>query len=187
MCPISKSYLLGTVLNILYSCFCSSLVKIRHEAADLDARETAFKAKEQQKIQQELKAVKTEIESIVQQFENQLRSADADQFNSLLKKSESAIASIVEAHHPVRENSISGDFYIPQLGEQVQVDVLGNKLATVVEAPGDDEMVLVQYGKIRVRVNIRNIKALANNDSNGRRASVPSSKRQVQGVKYFWT
>lgn len=138
--------------------------------------------KERQQIQQELKAVKMKIDSIVQPFENQLKTADANEFNSFLKKAELAIGSLVEAHQPRKDilfNQTGSSFYIPQPGEQVQVDVLGNKLVTVVEAPGEDEMVLVQYGKVRVRVNIRNVKPLTKRDTGAKRASVPNSKWQV--------
>lgn len=138
--------------------------------------------KERQQIQQELKAVKMKIDSIVQQFENQLKTADANEFNSFLKKAELAIGSLVEAHQPRKDilfNQTGSSFYIPQPGEQVKVDVLGNKLVTVVEAPGEDEMVLVQYGKVRVRVNIRNVKPLTKRDTGAKRASIPNSKWQV--------
>lgn len=137
--------------------------------------------KERQQIQQELRAVKMEIHCIVQQFENQLKTADANEFNSFLKKAELAIGSLVEAHQSRKDllfNQTGSSFYIPQPGEQVQVDVLGKKLATVVEVPVEDDMVLVQYGKVRVRVNICNIRPLTKCDSGAKRASVPNTKRQ---------
>ncbi|CAK9181793.1 unnamed protein product [Ilex paraguariensis] len=75
--------------------------------------------------------------------------------------------------------------YIPQLGEQVYVKALGNKLATVVEAPGDDDAVLVQYGKIRVRVNISSLRAISNSERNAASSNVPQLKRQAQGSRNF--
>lgn len=157
-------------------------MKIRDEAEDLGGRVVALKAKDTKQVQREIKAVKSQIETVVQEFEKKLRTTGADQFNLLLKKSESAIASIVEAHRPtdilsVRETN--GIPYTPKLGEKIHVTGLGNKLATVVEAPGDDDTVLVQYGKIRVRVNISSTRALPVSDSNAARHSVPSMKKQV--------
>lgn len=146
-----------------------SPVKIQDEAEDLDRHVTALMAKETQQVQQELRAAKSQIETVVQEFENLLRTANPEQFNSLIRKSESAIASIVEAHCP--GDSLPGSetvisSYTPQFGEQVHVKGLGDKLATVVEAPGDDETILVQYGKVRVRVKKSDIRAIPSNKSN---------------------
>lgn len=137
-------------------------LEIQDEAEDLDRREKALKAKETQRVLQELKAAKFQIETLVREFENQLKTASADQFTSLIRKSESAIASIVEAHCPADSSSVTeADVsYTPQFGEQVHVKGLGDKLATVVEVPEDDETVLVQYGKIRVRVKKSNIRPI---------------------------
>ncbi|XP_075502977.1 uncharacterized protein LOC142540589 isoform X2 [Primulina tabacum] len=153
--------------------------EILEEAGDLDHREAALKAKETQQIQKELKIVKTEIDSVVQQFENELTTTTPDQFNSLLKKSESAIASIVQDYQ-ISENFPADrtSFHFPEIGEQVRVKGLGIKLATVVEAPANDDTVLVQYGKIRARVNLGSITALK--DVDGALASAPRSKRQGQ-------
>lgn len=63
-------------------------------------REAALKLKETQQIRHELEVVKTEIDAIVQELEEQLKSTDSNDFSILLKKSESAIASIVQAHRP---------------------------------------------------------------------------------------
>lgn len=138
-------------------------MKIRDEAEDLDGREAALMTTETQKVQQETKAAKSQMEAVLQEFENQLRTTGVDQVASLVNESESAIASIVEAHCPsdifsIRE--VGDSSYAPQIGDQVRVEGLGNKLATVIEAPGDDASVLVQYGKIRVRVNRSGITAL---------------------------
>ncbi|XP_022845638.1 uncharacterized protein LOC111368558 isoform X2 [Olea europaea var. sylvestris] len=158
----------------------SDVMKIYHEilneAEDLDGREAALKAKETQQIQQELEVVKTEIDAIVEEFGNQLRTTSRDQFNSLLKVSESTIASIVEALRPSNDVEVEGSFHTPQLGEQVLVKGLGSKLATVVEAPADDNTVLVQYGKIRVRANTSSIKAPS--DGKDAMSLVPLSRRK---------
>lgn len=153
--------------------------EILEEADDLDQREAALKAKETQQIQKELKIVKTEIDGVVQQFENELTTTTPDQFNSLLKKSESAIASIVQTYQ-ISENFIADrkSFHIPEIGEQVRVKGLGIKLATVIEEPANDDTVLVQYGKIRARVNLGSISALK--DVDGALASTQRSKRQGQ-------
>lgn len=121
--------------------------------------------------------MKTEIDAIVEEFGNQLRTTSRDQFNSLLKESESTIASIVEALQPSNDVEVEGSFHTPQLGEQVLVKGLGSKLATVVEAPADDNTVLVQYGKIRVRANTSSIKAPS--DGKDAMSLVPLSRRKA--------
>ncbi|KAF8391357.1 hypothetical protein HHK36_023661 [Tetracentron sinense] len=157
--------------------------EIQDEAEDLDRREAALKAKETQQIQRELKAAKSQIDAVVNNFENQLKSANADQYNLLIRESEAAIASIVEVHHPsdsLSANERDRSPYIPQLGEQVHVKGFGDKLATLVEAPGDDGTVLLQYGKMRVRLNLRNIEAIPSERNADATSSVPRSKRLGQ-------
>ncbi|GLU23022.1 hypothetical protein SLE2022_390560 [Rubroshorea leprosula] len=138
--------------------------EIEDEAKDLDKREIALREKESQKLEQELNAAKLQIDNVIMEFENQLRTAPYNEFNSLIRKSESAISSIVRAHNPHDGFSLSKSNtsnYQPHSGEQVHVKGLGNKLATVVEALGeDDDTVLVQYGKVRIRVKKDNIRAI---------------------------
>ncbi|XP_070051692.1 uncharacterized protein LOC107818810 isoform X3 [Nicotiana tabacum] len=156
--------------------------EINKEAQDLEGREEAIKAKETHEIQQEVRTVKNEIHTIVEKFESQLRNASADEINPLVKKAESAIASIVEAHQPSKDSlfrEIGQSLYTPQIGEQVYVKAFGNKLATVVEEPGDDDSILVQYGKIRVRVGKRSVRPIPPDASSG--AAV--LKTQVQRIK----
>ncbi|XP_057996697.1 uncharacterized protein LOC110635112 isoform X1 [Hevea brasiliensis] len=156
-----------------------------HEAEDLDRRVIALLKKETKQVQQELKATKSQIEIVVRDFENLLRKATPDQFNSLIKKSESAIASIVEAHCPsdgLHVNEVDVSSYTPQYGEQVYVKRLGSKIATVVEAPGNDETILVQYGKIRVRVKKSDIRAIQGNERSDATNVVPRLKRQGQQI-----
>ncbi|KAL8460418.1 hypothetical protein ACS0TY_032091 [Phlomoides rotata] len=154
--------------------------EIHDEADNLDVREAALKVKETQQIQQELEVVKTEIDTIVQELEEQLRSTDPNDFNILLKKSESAIASIVQAHQHYIDESVdrsATSSHTPQIGEKVLIKGLGNKLATVVEAPGDDNTVLVQYGKITVRLNISSIKSSTDG------SDAPQSRKKGQKTK----
>lgn len=158
--------------------------EIQNEAEDLDRRETALRAKETQQAQQEVKTAKSQLEVVIQEFENGLRTASADQFNSLIRKSEAEIASIVEAHCP-RDAFSVGDTdtksYTPQIGEQVHVKGLGRKLATVVEAPEDDETVLVRHGQIKVRVKKSNIRSIASSERNSATSSVPRIRLKRQG------
>lgn len=161
--------------------------KIQNEANDLERREVILKAKETQQVQKELKAAKSQIETLVQEFENHLQNATVDEFNSLLKKSESAIASVVEAHHAADDYSISDsdtDSFTLQSGEQVFVKGLGDKLATVVEALEDDDTVLVQYGKIKVRVKKSNVRATPGSKRNAA-DSVPVLRKQVH-IPWFY-
>ncbi|KAJ4975318.1 hypothetical protein NE237_000424 [Protea cynaroides] len=154
--------------------------EIQSEAEDLDQRLAALKKKETLQAIYDVKAAKSQIDAVVQNFENQLRSASPDQFNLLIRKSKAAITSIVEAHY--RSNGfaaqgMNNSSYIPQIGEQVRVMSLGDKLATVVEAPGDDGTILVQYGKMRVRVKQINIKAPPSGEIS---SSATRQKRQGQ-------
>ncbi|KAM7263577.1 hypothetical protein ACFE04_001260 [Oxalis oulophora] len=156
--------------------------EIYKEAEDLDGRKTALMAKETRQVEQELEAAKSQIDKVVEDFEKQLTNANPEQFNSLLRKSESAIASIVEAHSMSESFSVAEDdvSYTPQIGEKVLVRDLGNKLATVIEACSKDDMVLVQYGKIRVRVKKSNIGAIRSSRSNPATKPVSVMKKQGQ-------
>ncbi|GAV77925.1 MutS_V domain-containing protein/Smr domain-containing protein [Cephalotus follicularis] len=162
--------------------------EIQDEAEDLDGRGRALMAKETQQVQEELKAAKSQIETVVQEFEKQLNTASTDEYNSLIKKAESAIASIIKAHQPSDSSALSetdGGSYVPKLGEQVHVKGLGDKLATVVEVPGNDETVLVQYGKIKVRVKKSNIRAIRSSKKNVATNSVPYIKRKGRKSQEF--
>lgn len=143
-------------------------MKINNEAQDLDGREAALIAKETRDIQQEVRTVKNEIQTIVQRFESQLRNVSADEINTIVKKAEAAIASIVEAHQPSKDSLVremGQSLYTPQVGEQVYVKAFGNKLATVIEESGDDDTILVQFGKIRVRVGRSSIRPILHDAS----------------------
>ncbi|KAL5575430.1 hypothetical protein UlMin_017129 [Ulmus minor] len=164
--------------------------EIKDEAEDLDSRKTALMAKETLQVQQEVKAAKSQMETVLQEFENKLKTASSDQFNSLIRKSETAIASILEAHCPAYDSSVSErdtNSYTPQVGEQVQLTKLRDKLATVVEAPSDDEAVLVQYGKIKVRVKKRDIRPISISKKNIAASSAPRLKQQVRRSREFQT
>ncbi|XP_065877707.1 uncharacterized protein [Euphorbia lathyris] len=158
--------------------------EIQNEAEDLDKRVEGLMAKETQQVQQELEATKSQIDLVVQNFENQLKKVSPDQFNSLIRKSESAIASIVEAQRPadiLPADEANVNLYTPQSGEKVLVKALGNKVATVVEAPGNEETILVQYGKIRVRVKKSDVRAIEGNKKSSAVNPVPQKK--IQGQK----
>ncbi|WCJ27014.1 Endonuclease MutS2 [Euphorbia peplus] len=157
--------------------------EIQNEAEELDKRVEGLMAKETRQVQQELQATKSQIDFVVQKFENQLRNVSPDQFNSLIRKSESAIAGIVEAQRPadiLPSDEADFNLYTPKLGEQVLVTRLGNKVATVVEAPGNEETILVQYGKIRVRVKKSDIRAIKGNKKSSAANSVLLKKVQRQ-------
>lgn len=134
-----------------------------------------------QQVHQELEAAKSQIDSIVKTFENQLNHASSSQLNSLVKESEAAITTIVEAHrgHLSVQESSSSSTYVPQIGDQVQVRGFGNKLATVVETSGDNGNTLVQFGKMRVLVKKNDMKVIPNSKRNAISSSVLHSKEQV--------
>ncbi|MBA0724152.1 hypothetical protein Golax_020860 [Gossypium laxum] len=155
--------------------------EVRSEAENLEERERALRVKETQKVEQELNAAKSQIETVVQEFENQLQTANSEEFNTLVKKSESAINSILKAHQPGDSFSFTEtdtSSYQPVSGEQVHLKGLGNKLATVVAASEDDDTVLVQYGKIRVRVEKSNVRPISSSQRNNAIISRQSFERQ---------
>nr|KYP76263.1 MutS2 protein [Cajanus cajan] len=153
--------------------------EIQGEAEDLDRREMELMAKETRQVQQELVDAKSQMETVIQKFEKQLKTSARDQLNSLIRESESAIASIIKAHSPADQlNEADHASYTPQIGEQVHVKGLGSKLATVVESPGDDETILVQYGKVKARVKKSNIIAIPSTAKNGVTSSSAHQGRQ---------
>ncbi|KAK7362856.1 hypothetical protein VNO77_04980 [Canavalia gladiata] len=161
------------IMNVYY--------EIQGEAEDLDRREMELMAKETQQVQQELVDAKFQMETVMQKFEKQLKTSGRDQLNSLIRESESAIASIVKAHTPADSlpiNEADQTLYTPQIGEQVHVKGLGGKLATVVESPGDDETIMVQYGKVKVRVKKSSIRAIPSGAKNSVITSSTHQRRQ---------
>ncbi|KAJ0641465.1 putative DNA mismatch repair protein MutS, core [Helianthus annuus] len=154
--------------------------EIKEEANDLPKRETALKAKEAQKTRKEIITVKSQLETIVKEYEAKIATASIDQLNTLLKESESAISSIIEAHCYTEESSATdaeASSLSVKLGDQVIVRELGNKLATIVEPPGTDGTTLVQYGKIRVRANVSGMRAV---QSSSDTAPTPNSQSQIK-------
>ncbi|KAL5730271.1 hypothetical protein ACHQM5_003113 [Ranunculus cassubicifolius] len=162
--------------------------EINGEAEDLDGHEMALKLKEIQEVQQGLKAARMQMDEIITKCESQLKNANPDQFNSLVRKAESSISSIIEAHRPSGAILVSGTHnssYIPQVGEQVIVKGLGGKLANIVEAPGDDGMALVQYGKMKVRVNKNKLNAIKPTPSTKRTTTLSGLKGLAQVSKVY--
>lgn len=163
--------------------------EIKDEAQDLEERERALKERETQRVNRAIRAAKSQFETIIKEFDDHSIIESPEQLNLLIKRAESEIAFIVEDHCPSDDFSVrekeSSYFYSPRLGEQVFVKGLGHKLATVVEAPGGDEPVLVQYGKIKVRVNKSTIKPITKSGRNAETRGEPSSKvqRQVRRMK----
>ncbi|KAG7585800.1 DNA mismatch repair protein MutS C-terminal [Arabidopsis thaliana x Arabidopsis arenosa] len=155
--------------------------ELEHESHDLEKRERALLKKETQKVQEDLNSAKSKMQRLVAEFESQLEIVRADQYNSLILKTEEAVAEIIEACCPLDPDSIEEPYsdYSPQAGEKVLVTGLGDKLGTVVEEPGDDETVLVQHGKIRVRIKKKDIKPLPRSTSSQTSNRSLRSKRQV--------
>ncbi|KAF5760703.1 putative DNA mismatch repair protein MutS, core domain superfamily [Helianthus annuus] len=154
--------------------------EIKEEANDLPKRETALKAKEAQKTRKEIITMKSQLETIVKEYEAKIATASIDQLNTLLKESESAISSIIEAHCYTEESSATdaeASSLSVKLGDQVIVRELGNKLATIVEPPGTDGTTLVQYGKIRVRANVSGMRGI---QSSSDTAPTPNSQSQIK-------
>ncbi|KAL9688117.1 hypothetical protein QQ045_032531 [Rhodiola kirilowii] len=118
--------------------------EIRDEASDLDNRVLALRSQKTQQVRRELRTAKAHIEKVLQDFEYQVMNASADQYNTLMRKSESTIMAIVKAHETSDgyvTKSTDNTAYIPKIGDQVYVKGLGDKVATIVESPGDDETV----------------------------------------------
>ncbi|KAI4368167.1 hypothetical protein MLD38_016754 [Melastoma candidum] len=149
--------------------------EIKNETERLENQKKAIMVKETELAQYEFKNAESQIRKTVDEFEELLINAEPDQINAFLRKFESAIGSIIEAYQPSELDMAdrSEDAHDLNLGEQVRVKGLGNKLATVVEAPGDDDTILVQFGKVRVRINKGDATAITR--SSGISNSGPSS------------
>ncbi|KAK9152729.1 hypothetical protein Sjap_000209 [Stephania japonica] len=161
--------------------------EIRDEAQDLERREAAIKENETQQILGEIQSAKLQIDEVVRKFDDQIKTISPDQFNALVRESEAAIASIVKAHSPVDEFSIGetdNSSYVPQIGEQVLIKNLGNKMATVVEAPDDNGTAMVQYGKVKVRVKKNDIRAIPSRERSTV-TSLPDQRRLAKLQRKF--
>lgn len=84
-------------------------MKIHEEAEDLAKCEVIMKATGTQNIQIEINSAISQIEDIFNEFDNQLQNASTDQFISLLKQSETAVASVVEAHRSTKDFPTRGN------------------------------------------------------------------------------
>ncbi|KAL4585605.1 hypothetical protein LXL04_010228 [Taraxacum kok-saghyz] len=157
--------------------------ELMEEAEDLEGREAALKAKETQKIRKEVINVKSQLEKIVKDFEDKIANVSIDQLNALLKESESAISSIVEAHKDTEVVKTDRSSVTVKLGDQVIVTGFGNKQATIVEPPGTDGTVLVQYGKIRVRVDLTSIRPLPMIPNASSQSKIKKQGRRVTSLK----
>ncbi|ESQ38856.1 hypothetical protein EUTSA_v10022461mg [Eutrema salsugineum] len=155
--------------------------ELEHESHDLEKREKALLKKVSQKVQEDLNSAKSKMQKLVAEFESQLEIAQADQYNSLILKTEEAVAEIIKACCPNDLVSTGEPYsdYMPQAGEKVLVTGLGGKLGTVVEEPGDDDTVLVQHGKIRVRIKRKDVKPLPRNRTSETPNRSLRSKRQI--------
>uniref|UniRef100_A0A7N0TK53 Smr domain-containing protein n=1 Tax=Kalanchoe fedtschenkoi TaxID=63787 RepID=A0A7N0TK53_KALFE len=159
--------------------------EIRDEANDLDNRLAVIKSQETKKVRRELRAAKAQIEKVLEDFENQVMNASPDEYNLLIRKSESKIMAIVKALEPSDDyasKSTDDNTYIPKVGDQVYVKGLGDKVATIVEPPGDDETVLVQYGKIKVRVKTTNLRVFSSRELNASSSSVPMRNKRIKDL-----
>ncbi|KAG8043952.1 hypothetical protein GUJ93_ZPchr0458g22560 [Zizania palustris] len=136
--------------------------EIRLEADDLDSRLAALRATEYEKVQQELKFVKSQMDQIIKNFEVQLKNSELEKYNSLMRKAEAATASLAAAHQPTDftfSDEENENPYVPEIGDKVYVEGLGGgSMANVVETLGEDGSCKVQYGKIKVRVKRNKIK-----------------------------
>uniref|UniRef100_A0A0D9WBA2 Smr domain-containing protein n=1 Tax=Leersia perrieri TaxID=77586 RepID=A0A0D9WBA2_9ORYZ len=155
--------------------------EIRSEAEDLDSRVEVLRATESDKVQQELKFVKSQMDQIIKKFEVQLKNSELEQYNSLMRKAEAATASLAAAHQPTdiifsdEENESS---YVPEIGDKVYVEGLGGgSMASVVETLGEDGSCMVQYGKIKVRVKGNKIKLV----QRGTKDTLASSPVKAKG------
>lgn len=160
-------------------------IQLQSEATDLDRREDALKATEVQRLQQELRSAKHQMDAVVKNFEMQLQKANPDQFSSIIRGSEAAISSIVAAHSPrelLYEPADGHKSYIPKIGEKVYVKSLGTKLATVTEVAAEDGSVMVQYGRIKVRVKGRDIIPVQSNVKHTPNGGSSNLKSQVSRI-----
>ncbi|XP_058730842.1 uncharacterized protein LOC131602690 [Vicia villosa] len=156
--------------------------EIQREAEDLDRREIVLMAKEAQQVQEELEGARSQMETVIKKFEKKIKDLGRDQLNSLIKESEAAIASIVKAHTPAVGFPMSDAdrtaSYTPQFGDQVRIKELGGKLARVVESPRDDGTILVQYGKVKVRVKINSVRAVPQSAKTPATSSATRQRKQ---------
>ncbi|CAN6476404.1 unnamed protein product [Victoria cruziana] len=143
--------------------------EISAEAKDLDWRGAALETLVSQQVEDEIKTAKTQLSNIMVVFEGKIRTSTSDLVNALIRKAETVISSIVVAHECSLEvasfSKSDGDDYIPKVGDRVHVRGLGDKLGTVVEAPGGDSTILVQYRNMRLRVGKNDLKLLSTSNS----------------------
>ncbi|KMZ63074.1 MutS2 family protein [Zostera marina] len=166
--------------------------EINSEVVDLATRETILKSNETKKVNDEVKSVKSQMDVVVKNFENQLKVADLTEFSKLTRQTESSIASIVEPYRVKddgmliieEESSRMSANYAPNAGDQVVVKKLGDMSASVVEGLGDDGKIQIQYGKFRIRVKKSEVRLIKRSLKNDSKKMVSRNKRNVQSRNF---
>ncbi|KAK8524458.1 hypothetical protein V6N13_015480 [Hibiscus sabdariffa] len=118
---------------------------------------------------------------------------ERNRLEAQFKRAESLHAEVMKLYHEVRvaaDNLEERWIAIraketQKSGEQVLVKELGNKLATVVAASEDENTVLIQYGKIRVRVEKSNVRPISSSKKSDAISSRQSFKRQEEQSREF--
>jgi len=147
-------------------------------------------------VEKELTEVKDRMDEVIGNFEKQLHGENTDFSAVNMKEVQAAIASIVEEYCPnateaLHVQSNSTNFSVPEIGDQVVIKRLGNKLATVAEAPSkEDGCLLVQLGKIKLRVKMSEIEKIVSGRQSGstdlisgreRKGKVLTNERKTKG------
>lgn len=158
--------------------------EILDEAEDLDKREAALKAMVEEAVEKELIEVKDRMDEVIANFEKQMHGENTD-FSALnMKEAQAAIAFIVEEYCPNATEALhvqanSPNFSVPEIGDQVLIKRLGSKLATVAEIPSkEDGHLLVQLGKIKLRVKMNEIEKIVSNRRAGSTGLISSRERK---------
>ena len=127
----------------------------------MEMRLTGLRLQREKRVKEDIDYVKSQLDEVVSKFEKCSRNLDKTE-NMSMGEALIAIASIVESYTEKYRNS-EKNFARPVVerpcvGDLVLINRIGRNLATVIEAPSqDDESFLVQLGSLKLRAKLSEV------------------------------
>jgi dsDNA-specific endonuclease/ATPase MutS2 len=128
------------------------------EADGLEMRLTGLRLQREKSVKEDINYVKSQLDEVVSNFEKYPTGNNKSMGEAL-----NAIASIVESYMEKYQNAEKKyrrpeGVERPCVGDLVLINRLGRNLATVIEAPSqDDENFLVQLGSLKLRAKLSEV------------------------------
>lgn len=152
------------------------------EADGLEMRIAALRLQQEERVKRDIDVVKSCMDGIVSNFERSSRNSDESGKSMSMGEALSAIASEVETYmrkfgetEKTRVKFEAADR--PSVGDCVLIKRLGRNLATVIEAPTEnDESFLVQLGSLKLRAKLSEVAKIVKEEKS------PAGQQRSKGM-----